>query len=45
VELELDPPQPEPVAEAIAEALAEADGAPSVDPWWRAGIDENLHGE
>jgi hypothetical protein len=45
VELELDPPQPEPVAEAIAEALAAADDAPSVDPWWRAGVYENLHGE
>jgi hypothetical protein len=45
VELELDPPQPEPVAEAIAEVLAGAGGAPPVDPWWRAGVDENLRGE
>jgi hypothetical protein len=45
VELELDPPQPEAVAEAIAEALAGAGGPPPVDPWWRAGIEDALHGE
>lgn len=45
MELELDPPQPEPVAGAIAEALeGVAEGLP-VDPWWRAGVDENLRGE
>lgn len=45
MELELDPPQPEPVAEAIAEELAGPAGAPPVDPWWRAGIEETLRGE
>ena len=45
MELELDPPQPEPVAQAIAETLAGAGGAPPVDPWWRAGIEDALHGE
>jgi hypothetical protein len=44
VELELDPPQPEPVADAIAEALGGAN-APGADPWWRAGVAENLREE
>ena len=44
VDVELDPPQPEPVAEAIADALA-LDGRSVVDPWWRAGIEENLRGD
>jgi hypothetical protein len=41
VELELDPPQPEPVAQAIAAALAAQRPEPA-DPWWRAGVEENL---
>lgn len=44
MDVELDPPQPEPVSEAIAAALA-LDGGPAVDPWWRAGVDENLRAE
>jgi hypothetical protein len=40
VDLELDPPQPDEVARAIAALLEEAQ--PAVDPWWRAGVDENL---
>jgi hypothetical protein len=40
VDVELDPPQPEPVSEAVAEALE--DGRTAPDPWWRAGIDEML---
>jgi hypothetical protein len=40
VEAELDPPQPEPVARAVAEALAAAEGGR--DPWWEAGIEDNL---
>ena len=40
MDVELDPPQPAPVAEVVAEALA--DGPPEPDPWWRAGIDEAL---
>ena len=40
MDVELDPDQPEPVVEAVAEALAGSDRAP--DPWWQAGIDENL---
>jgi hypothetical protein len=40
MDVELDPPQPDPVAEAIAEALTPAADAP--DPWWRAGIEEAL---
>jgi hypothetical protein len=44
MDVELDPPQPEPVEAAIAGALS-LDGTPAVDPWWRAGIEENLRGE
>jgi hypothetical protein len=40
MEPELDPPQPEPVAQAVAEALTGAERGP--DPWWEAGIRENL---
>jgi hypothetical protein len=40
MEPDLDPPQPEPVARAVAEALAVAEGGP--DPWWEAGMKENL---
>lgn len=40
MDVELDPPQPEPVAEAVEAALGEAATAP--DPWWKAGIDEAL---
>ena len=40
MDVDLDPPQPEPVAEAVAEALATRPGAP--DPWWKAGIEEAL---
>ena len=38
--LELDPPQPRPVAAAIERLLVEA--APPVDPWWAAGLAEAL---
>jgi len=38
VDVELQPPQPEPVARVVAELLAETPEAP--DPWWQAGIDE-----
>ena len=38
--VELDPPQPEDVSRAVVELLA--DESPSVDPWWRAGVEENL---
>jgi hypothetical protein len=37
---ELDPAQPDEVTRAIAELLD--DESPSVDPWWRAGVEENL---
>ena len=40
VDVELDPPQPDEVTRAVAELL-DAD-APPPDPWWRAGVDENL---
>jgi hypothetical protein len=40
VELELDPPQPEPVVEAVAELLDEAILGP--DPWWEAGLRATL---
>jgi hypothetical protein len=38
--IELDPPQPEPVARAIERLLAERRAA--VDPWWASGLDEAL---
>ncbi len=44
MDVELDPPQPEPVAEAVVEALA-LGAQPAADPWWRAGVQENLRGE
>jgi hypothetical protein len=40
MELELDPDQPVEVADAIASALR--DDAPAPDPWWRAGVEEQL---
>lgn len=40
MDVELDPPQPEEVAEAVAAALAAAPKGP--DPWWQAGVEENL---
>jgi hypothetical protein len=40
IELEIDPPQAEPVVEALRAVLASADRPP--DPWWRAGLDEAL---
>jgi hypothetical protein len=40
MKLELDPDQPDEVAEAIARALDA--GSPAPDPWWRAGIEEQL---
>jgi hypothetical protein len=40
VDVETEPPQPDEVTRAIAVLLEET--APTVDPWWRAGVDENL---
>jgi hypothetical protein len=40
VDVELDPPQPEEVAEAVAKALEVP--AKGRDPWWQAGVAENL---
>jgi hypothetical protein len=40
MELELDPDQSTEVADAIALALR--DDASPPDPWWRAGIEEQL---
>ena len=40
MDVETEPPQPEPVVEAIADALAEAAHEP--DPWWQSGLDEAL---
>ncbi len=39
-DVELDPPQPEPVARALADLLAGS--VPEPDPWWRAGIEDAL---
>lgn len=38
--LELTPEQPAAVVEAVESALEAEDPAP--DPWWQAGIDEQL---
>jgi hypothetical protein len=40
MDVETTPAQPEPVLEALAAVLAEAPQGP--DPWWEAGIRENL---
>lgn len=40
VDIELDSPQPAEVARAVAEALAAEANSP--DPWWQAGIAEQL---
>ncbi len=40
MDVETQPPQPDPVVEAIAEALAEPPRQP--DPWWEAGIREDI---
>ena len=40
MELELDPQQPDEVVRAVEAALREARAAH--DPWWDAGIAENL---
>ena len=39
VRLELDPPQPAAVVAAVAQALP---AEPPCDPWWQAGLEENL---
>ena len=38
--LELSPEQPDAVVEEVAQALEPAAGAP--DPWWQAGLEEQL---
>ena len=38
--LELSPEQPDPVVEQVAQALAA--GAAEPDPWWQAGLEEQL---
>ncbi|HEY6961760.1 MAG TPA: hypothetical protein VI408_07730 [Gaiellaceae bacterium] len=40
MDVETTPPQPDPVLDAIAETLGETAAAP--DPWWQAGVAENL---
>jgi hypothetical protein len=40
MDVELDPPQPAAVTEAVADALDEGLARP--DPWWQAGIAEQL---
>jgi hypothetical protein len=40
MEVETTPPQPPEVAEAVEGALAEPPREP--DPWWKAGIEENI---
>ncbi len=40
--LELTPEQPSEVAEEVAAALAASGGAAGPDPWWQAGLREQL---
>ena len=40
--LELTPEQPQAVAEEVAAALEPGGAAPGPDPWWQAGIQEQL---
>jgi hypothetical protein len=40
-ELALTPEQPPEVVRAVAGLVGDAGGRP--DPWWRAGVDENLY--
>ena len=39
-DVELTPEQPVPVAEQVAQALET--GPPGPDPWWQAGLEEQL---
>jgi hypothetical protein len=39
-DVELTPEQPEPVAEQVAQALEAGPQGP--DPWWQAGLEEQL---
>ena len=38
--VELDPPQPDPVARALEQLLAAEEG--NIDSWWAAGLEEQL---
>ena len=38
--VELEPPQPDPVARALERLLAAEEG--NIDPWWAAGLEEQL---
>ena len=40
--LELTPEQPQAVAEEVAAALEPGGAAPGPDPWWQAGLQEQL---
>jgi hypothetical protein len=40
MDVEVDPPQPEEVVRALAEAVELPAKGP--DPWWQAGVAENL---
>jgi hypothetical protein len=40
--LELEPPQPDPVADAVEHLLATVE---SIDPWWASGLEEALRGD
>ncbi len=44
IHVELEPEQPEEVVRAVAELLRTA-GEPQPDPWWQAGLGEDLAGE
>jgi hypothetical protein len=40
VDVDVTPAQPDEVVETIVNLLEQE--PPAVDPWWRAGVDENL---
>ena len=41
MEVELDPRQPPEIVRAVDELIGAAAGRPA-DPWWQAGVDEQL---
>ncbi len=45
VDVELEPEQPEEVARAVAELLQTVAAPEPADPWWQAGLDDDLAGD
>ncbi|HZT16125.1 MAG TPA: hypothetical protein VFA19_09265 [Gaiellaceae bacterium] len=45
MDVELEPEQPEEVARAVAELLQTVAAPEPADPWWQAGLDDDLAGD